>query len=300
MTAKIIDGKLFAENLRGRIAGHVQRLKTEHGITPGLAVVIVGSDPASQVYVSSKAKQTAEVGMNSFKHELPAETPEADLLALVQKLNADPAVHGILVQLPVPKHIDPNKVIEAIDPMKDVDSFTPANVGKVQIGLPGPVSCTPLGALMLLRDHLGNLEGKNAVIIGRSNLVGKPMMQLLLRDNCTVTVAHSKTQNLADVVRQADIVVAAVGRPEMVRGDWLKPGAVVIDVGINRVSAPEKGEGKTKLVGDVHFASAVEVASAITPVPGGVGPMTIACLLANTITTASLINGLVPPGDLTA
>ncbi|KFL32577.1 methenyltetrahydrofolate cyclohydrolase [Devosia riboflavina] len=300
MTAKIIDGKLFAENLRGRIAGHVQRLKTEHGITPGLAVVIVGSDPASQVYVSSKAKQTAEVGMNSYKHELPAETSEADLLALVAKLNADPAVHGILVQLPVPKHIDPNKVIEAIDPAKDVDSFTPANVGKVQIGLPGPVSCTPLGALMLLRDHLGNLEGKNAVIIGRSNLVGKPMMQLLLRDNCTVTVAHSKTQNLADVVRQADIVVAAVGRPEMVKGDWLKPGAVVIDVGINRVPAPEKGEGKTKLVGDVDFASAVDVASAITPVPGGVGPMTIACLLANTITTASLINGLVPPSDLTA
>lgn len=300
MTAKIIDGKLFAENLRGRIAGHVQRLKTEHGITPGLAVVIVGEDPASQVYVSSKAKQTAEVGMNSFKHELPADTSEADLLALVHKLNADPAVHGILVQLPVPKHIDPNKVIEAIDPMKDVDSFTPANVGKVQIGLPGPVSCTPLGALMLLRDHLGKLEGKHAVIIGRSNLVGKPMMQLLLRDNCTVTVAHSRTENLPDVVRLADIVVAAVGRPQMVKGDWLKPGAIVIDVGINRIPAPEKGEGKTKLVGDVDFASALEVASAITPVPGGVGPMTIACLLANTITTASLINGLVPPSDLTA
>lgn len=300
MTAKIIDGKLFAENLRGRIAGHVQRLKSEHGITPGLAVVIVGEDPASQVYVSSKARQTAEVGMNSYKHELPADTAEADLLALVEKLNADPAVHGILVQLPVPKHIDPNRVIEAIDPAKDVDCFTPANVGKVQIGLPGPVSCTPLGALMLLRDHLGSLEGKHAVIVGRSNLVGKPMMQLLLRDNCTVTVAHSKTQNLAGVVGQADIVVAAVGRPEMIRGDWLKPGAVVIDVGINRVPAPEKGEGKTKLVGDVDFASAAGVASAITPVPGGVGPMTIACLLANTITTASLINGLVPPGDLTA
>lgn len=300
MTAKIIDGKLFAENLRGRIAGHVQRLKTEHGITPGLAVVIVGEDPASQVYVSSKAKQTAEVGMNSFKHELPADTSEADLLALVHQLNTDPAVHGILVQLPVPKHIDANKIIEAIDPMKDVDSFTPANVGKVQIGLPGPVSCTPLGALMLLRDHLGKLEGKHAVIIGRSNLVGKPMMQLLLRDNCTVTVAHSRTENLPDVVRLADIVVAAVGRPQMVKGDWLKPGAVVIDVGINRIAAPEKGEGKTRLVGDVDYASAVEVASAITPVPGGVGPMTIACLLANTITTASLINGLVPPSDLTA
>ena len=300
MTAKIIDGKRFAEDLRGRIAGHVARLKAEHGITPGLAVVIVGEDPASQVYVSSKAKQTAEVGMNSFKHELPADTSEADLLALVHQLNADPAVHGILVQMPVPRHIDPNKVIEAIDPAKDVDCFTPANVGKVQIGLPGPVSCTPLGCLMLLRDELGSLEGKNAVIIGRSNLVGKPMMQLLLRDNCTVTVAHSRTKDLAGVVRQADIVVAAVGRPQMIKGDWIKPGAVVIDVGINRVPAPEKGEGKTRLVGDVDTAAAAEVAAAITPVPGGVGPMTIACLLANTITTASLINGLVPPSDLTA
>ena len=300
MTAKIIDGKRFAEDLRGRIAGHVARLKAEHGITPGLAVVIVGEDPASQVYVSSKAKQTAEVGMNSFKHELPADTSEADLLALVHQLNADPAVHGILVQMPVPRHIDPSKVIQAIDPAKDVDCFTPANVGKVQIGLPGPVSCTPLGCLMLLRDELGSLEGKNAVIIGRSNLVGKPMMQLLLRDNCTVTVAHSRTKDLAGVVRQADIVVAAVGRPQMIKGDWIKPGAVVIDVGINRVPAPEKGEGKTRLVGDADTPAAAEVAAAITPVPGGVGPMTIACLLANTITTASLINGLVPPSDLTA
>lgn len=300
MTAKIIDGKRFAENLRGRIAGHVARLKVDHGITPGLAVVIVGEDPASQVYVSSKAKQTAEVGMNSFKHELPADTSEADLLALVHQLNADPDVHGILVQMPVPRHIDPNRVIEAIDPAKDVDCFTPANVGKVQIGLPGPVSCTPLGCLMLLRDELGSLEGKNAVIIGRSNLVGKPMMQLLLRDNCTVTVAHSRTRDLADVVRAADIVVAAVGRPHMIKGDWIKPGAVVIDVGINRIDAPERGEGKTRLVGDVDTAAASEVAAAITPVPGGVGPMTIACLLANTITTASLMNGLVPPSDLTA
>src|SRR5690606_19477135 len=241
MTAKIIDGKAFAENLRATIGGHVERLKTEHGITPGLAVVIVGHDPASQVYVSNKAKQTAEVGMNSFKHELPEDTSEADLLALVQELNADPAVHGILVQMPVPKHIDPNKVIESINPAKDVDCFTPANVGKMQIGLPGPVSCTPLGCLMLLRDELGNLEGKHAVIIGRSNLVGKPMMQLLLRDNCTVTVAHSRTKNLAEIVRQADIVVAAVGRPHMGKGDWIKPGAVVIDVGINRIPAPEKG-----------------------------------------------------------
>jgi methylenetetrahydrofolate dehydrogenase (NADP+) / methenyltetrahydrofolate cyclohydrolase len=300
VTAKIIDGKSFAEGLRGRIAEHVDRLKREHGITPGLAVVIVGHDPASQVYVSSKAKQTTEVGMASFKHELPEDVSEAELLALIDRLNQDPAVHGILVQMPVPKQIDPNKVIEAISPAKDVDSFTPANVGKVQIGLPGPVSCTPLGCLMLLRDQLGSLAGLNAVIIGRSNLVGKPMMQLLLRDNCTVTVAHSKTQNLADVVRQADIVIAAVGRPEMVRGDWIKPGATVIDVGINRVAAPERGEGKTRLVGDVAFTEAAEVAGAITPVPGGVGPMTIACLLANTITTASLINGLVPPSDLTA
>lgn len=299
MTAKIIDGKRFAEELRGRIAGHVARLKAEHGITPGLAVVIVGEDPASQVYVSSKAKQTAEVGMNSFKHELPTDVPEADLLALIHRLNADPAVHGILVQMPVPKHIDPNKVIEAIDPAKDVDCFTPANVGKVQIGLPGPVSCTPLGCLMLLRDELGSLDGKHAVIVGRSNLVGKPMMQLLLRDNCTVTVAHSRTQNLPDIVRQADIVVAAVGRPQMIKAGWIKPGATVIDVGINRVSAQEKGEGKTRLVGDVDTAAA-EIAGAITPVPGGVGPMTIACLLANTITTASLINGLTPPSDITA
>ncbi|QDZ10205.1 bifunctional methylenetetrahydrofolate dehydrogenase/methenyltetrahydrofolate cyclohydrolase FolD [Devosia ginsengisoli] len=300
MTAKIIDGKSFAEGLRTRIAGHVQRLKSEHGITPGLAVVIVGHDPASEIYVSSKAKQTAEVGMASFKHELPEDTSEADLLELVHRLNNDGQVHGILVQMPVPKQIDPIKVIEAIAPSKDVDCFTPANVGKVQIGLPGPVSCTPLGCLMLLRDQLGSLSGLNAVIIGRSNLVGKPMMQLLLRENCTVTVAHSKTKNLADVVRGADIVIAAVGRPEMIRGDWIKPGATIIDVGINRIPAPERGEGKTRLVGDVAYAEAAAVAAAITPVPGGVGPMTIACLLANTITTASLINGLVPPTDLTA
>ena len=300
MTAEIIDGKSYAENLRTRIAGHVARLKAEHGITPGLAVVIVGHDPASEVYVSSKAKQTAEVGMASFKYELPEDTSEAELLELVRRLNNDDQVHGILVQMPVPKQIDPIKVIEAIAPSKDVDCFTPANVGKVQIGLPGPVSCTPLGCLMLLRDQLGSLAGLNAVIVGRSNLVGKPMMQLLLRENCTVTVAHSKTQDLAEVVRRADIVVAAVGRPEMIKGDWIKPGATVIDVGINRIPAPERGEGKTRLVGDVAFAEAKEIAGAITPVPGGVGPMTIACLLANTITTASLINGLVPPSDLTA
>jgi methylenetetrahydrofolate dehydrogenase (NADP+)/methenyltetrahydrofolate cyclohydrolase len=299
MTAQIIDGKSYAEGLRGRIAGHVARLKAEHGITPGLAVVIVGNDPASQVYVSSKAKQTVEIGMHSEKYELAETTPEAEVLALVEKLNADPKIHGILVQLPLPKQIDPNKVIATISPDKDVDCFTPASVGKVQIGLPGPVSCTPLGCLMLLRDFVGNLAGKHAAIVGRSNLVGKPMAQLLLRENCTVTVAHSRTVDLPGIVRQADIVVAAVGRPLMIKGDWIKPGAAVIDVGINRVPAPEKGEGKTRLVGDVDYAAALPVAGWITPVPGGVGPMTIACLLANTVTTASLINGLVPPKDLT-
>ncbi len=299
MTAKIIDGKAYAEGLRTRIAGHVARLKAEHGITPGLAVVIVGHDPASQVYVTNKARQTVEVGMHSEKYELPADAPEAEVLALIEKLNADPAIHGILVQLPVPDHIDPNKIIATISPDKDVDCFTPSSVGKLQIGLPGPVSCTPLGCLMLLRDTLGSLAGLNAVIVGRSNLVGKPMAQLLLRENCTVTVAHSRTRDLASVVRQADIVVAAVGRAQMIKGDWIKPGATVIDVGINRMPAPEKGEGKTRLVGDVDYAGAAEVAAAITPVPGGVGPMTIACLLANTVTTASLINGLVPPSDLT-
>ncbi|RUT32868.1 bifunctional methylenetetrahydrofolate dehydrogenase/methenyltetrahydrofolate cyclohydrolase [Arsenicitalea aurantiaca] len=299
MTATIIDGKSYAEGLRARIAGHVERLKADHGITPGLAVVIVGEDPASRVYVTNKARQTAEVGMHSEKYELAAEVPEAELLALIGRLNADPAIHGILVQMPVPDHIDPIRVIEAIAPEKDVDCFTPANVGKLTIGLPAPVSCTPLGCLMLLRDQLGTLSGLNAVIVGRSNLVGKPMAQLLLRENCTVTIAHSRTRDLPALLAQADIVVAAVGRPLMVKGEWLKPGATVIDVGINRVPAPEKGEGKTRLVGDVDYESALGIAGAITPVPGGVGPMTIACLLANTVTTASLINGLVPPSDLT-
>ena len=299
MTAKIIDGKAYAEGLRERIAGHVARLKSEHGITPGLAVVIVGEDPASQVYVSSKTRQTIEVGMHSEKYELPATASEAEVLALVEKLNRDPAIHGILVQLPLPPQVDTNRVILTISPDKDVDCFTPASVGKLQIGLPGPVSCTPLGCLMLLRDALPSLAGAEAVIVGRSNLVGKPMAQLLLRENCTVTLAHSRTRDLPAVVRRADIVVAAVGRPGMIVGDWIKPGATVIDVGINRIPAPERGEGKTRLVGDVDYATAVEVAGAITPVPGGVGPMTIACLLANTVTTASLINGLVPPSDLT-
>lgn len=299
MVATRIDGKAYAEGLRGRIAGHVARLKAEHGITPGLAVVIVGHDPASEIYVSNKAKQTVEVGMHSEKYELPETASEAEVLALIEKLNADPAIHGILVQMPVPAHIDGNKIITTISPDKDVDCFTPASVGKLQIGLPGPVSCTPLGCLMLLRDTLPSLGGLHAVVVGRSNLVGKPMAQLLLRENCTVTVAHSKTRDLAGLIAQADIVVAAVGRPGMIKGEWIKPGAVVIDVGINRVPAPDKGEGKTRVVGDVEFAPAAERASAITPVPGGVGPMTIACLLANTVTTASLINGLVPPRDLT-
>ncbi len=299
MTAKIIDGKAYAEGLRARIAGHVARLKAEHGITPGLAVVIVGHDPASEVYVANKAKQTVEVGMYSEKHELPETASEDEVLDLVRQLNADFNIHGILVQLPLPKQIDPNKVLLAISPAKDVDCFTPESVGRLQIGLPGPVSCTPLGCLMLLRDFVGNLSGKHAVIVGRSNLVGKPMAQLLLRENCTVTIAHSKTADLAGIVRQADIVVAAVGRPQMIKGDWIKPGAAVIDVGINRVPAPDKGEGKTRLVGDVDYESALPVAGWITPVPGGVGPMTIACLLANTVTTASLINGLTPPKDLT-
>lgn len=299
MTAQIIDGKTYAAGLRERIAGHVARLKAEHGITPGLAVVIVGHDPASEIYVSNKAKQTVEVGMHSEKYELPETASEAEVLALVQRLNADPAIHGILVQLPLPPQVDPTKVILTISPDKDVDCFTPASVGKLQIGLPGPVSCTPLGCLMLLRDFVGNLSGKHAVIVGRSNLVGKPMAQLLLRENCTVTVAHSRTANLAAIVRQADIVVAAVGRPLMIKGDWIKPGAAVIDVGINRVPAPDKGEGKTRTVGDVDYESALPVAGWMTPVPGGVGPMTIACLLANTVTTASLISGLVPPKDLT-
>jgi len=299
MTAQIIDGKSYAEGLRARIAGHVARLKAEHGITPGLAVVIVGHDPASEIYVRNKARQTVEVGMYSEKYELPETTPEAELLALIEKLNADPKIHGILVQLPVPKHIDPNRIIATISPDKDVDCFTPSSVGKLQIGLPGPVSCTPLGCLMLLRDFVGDLAGKHAVIVGRSNLVGKPMAQLLLRENCTVTVAHSRTADLAGIVRQADIVVAAVGRPRMIKGEWIKPDAAVIDVGINRIPAPEKGEGKTRTVGDVDHDSVLPVAGWITPVPGGVGPMTIACLLANTVTTASLMNGLVPPGDLT-
>ena len=300
MTATIIDGKAFAARIRGEVAEHVARLKEAHGITPGLAVVLVGEDPASQVYVRNKHAQTLEAGMESFEHRLPADTPEADLLDLVARLNADPAVHGILVQLPLPGHVDAEKVINAIDPAKDVDGFHILNVGLLGTGQKAMVPCTPLGCLMMLRDHLGSLSGLEAVVIGRSNIVGKPMAQLLLGDSCTVTVAHSRTRDLPGVVRRADIVVAAVGRPEMVEGDWIKPGATVIDVGINRVDAPEKGEGKTRLVGDCDFESCAAVAGAITPVPGGVGPMTIACLLANTLTACCRANGLLEPEGLTA
>ncbi len=299
MTAHIIDGKAFAANVRERVKGHVTRMVEEHGLRPGLAVVLVGEDPASQVYVRNKGKQTAECGMASFEHKLPADTDEATLLALVNQLNEDATVHGILVQLPLPKHLNSDLVINTIAPEKDVDGFHVVNVGRLGAGLKSMVPCTPLGSLMMLKDYHGDLSGKNAVIIGRSNIVGKPMAQLLLGANATPTIAHSRTANLEDVVRAADIVVAAVGRPEMVTGDWIKPGATVIDVGINRVPAPEKGEGKHKIVGDVHFESAVKVAGAITPVPGGVGPMTIACLLANTVTAASRAAGLPEPSDLT-
>ncbi|MCE0506202.1 bifunctional methylenetetrahydrofolate dehydrogenase/methenyltetrahydrofolate cyclohydrolase FolD [Roseivivax sp. GX 12232] len=299
MTATRIDGKAFAATIRDRVAQHVTRLKEDHGITPGLAVVLVGEDPASQVYVRNKGKQTHEAGMQSFEHRLPDDTPEADLLALVETLNGDPAVHGILVQLPLPGHIDAEKVINTIDPAKDVDGFHILNVGLLGTGQKSMVPCTPLGCLMMLREHHGTLSGLEAVVIGRSNIVGKPMAQLLLGESCTVTVAHSRTRDLAETVRRADIVIAAVGRPEMVPGDWIKPGATVIDVGINRVPAPEKGEGKTRLVGDCDFESCAEVAGAITPVPGGVGPMTIACLLANTVTACCRAQGIAEPEGLT-
>ncbi|WP_417455020.1 bifunctional methylenetetrahydrofolate dehydrogenase/methenyltetrahydrofolate cyclohydrolase FolD [Kiloniella sp.] len=297
-TATIIDGKKFSATLRGRIAKEVTRLKNDHGLTPGLAVVLVGEDPASQVYVRSKGKQTLEAGMNSYEHKMPVETTQEELLAKVEELNNDPAVHGILVQLPVPDHIDDHAIINAIDPNKDVDGFHVINSGRLATGARGAsapmIPCTPLGSIMLLKDHLGDLSGKTAVVVGRSNIVGKPMAQLLLQESCTVTIAHSRTKDLPDVVRQADIVVAAVGRPEMVKGDWIKPGATVIDVGINRIEV----EGKNKLVGDVATTEAMEHAGAITPVPGGVGPMTIACLLANTLTAASRQNGLKEPNLL--
>jgi methylenetetrahydrofolate dehydrogenase (NADP+)/methenyltetrahydrofolate cyclohydrolase len=299
MTAQIINGKAFAERVRGQVAEHVARLKVDHAIVPGLAVVLVGEDPASQVYVRSKGKLTVEVGMHSVEHKLDVDTSETDLLTVINKLNADPTIHGILVQLPLPKHLNEDLVIGNIDPVKDVDGFHISNVGLLGTGQKSMVPCTPLGCLMMLRDHFGSLSGRDAVVIGRSNIVGKPMAQLLLGDSCTVTVAHSRTKNLPDVVRRADIVVAAVGRAEMVVGDWIKPGAIVIDVGINRIPAPEKGEGKMKLVGDVDFASCIGIAGAITPVPGGVGPMTIACLLANTLTATCRANNLPEPEGLT-
>jgi methylenetetrahydrofolate dehydrogenase (NADP+)/methenyltetrahydrofolate cyclohydrolase len=295
MTAAIIDGKAFAAGLRARIADGVAAYSAKTSRKPGLAVVLVGEDPASQVYVRSKGKMTVEVGMASIEHKLDASTSQADLLALVEKLNADPAVDGILVQLPLPEHIDEAAVIAAINPDKDVDGFHVVNAGRLAVGAEGFVPCTPLGCLMLLKDKLGSLSGLNAVVIGRSNIVGKPMAQLLLQESCTVTIAHSRTRDLPAVVRNADVVVAAVGRPEMVKSDWIKPGATVIDVGINRIDA---GEGKTRLVGDVAYGEVAEVAGAITPVPGGVGPMTIAVLLRNTLVAAHRRDGLPSPTDL--
>ena len=290
--AEIIDGKAFAAGIRGDVARQVARLAEKHGVTPGLAVVLVGEDPASRVYVRNKATQTVEAGMQSFEHRLAADTPQAELLALVKRLNADPAVHGILVQLPLPAQIDEEAVIAAIDPQKDVDGFHINNAGRLMRGQDALVPCTPLGCLALLQDRLGDLSGLRALVVGRSNIVGKPMAHLLLGANCTVTIAHSRSRDLAAECRRADILIAAVGRPRMIPGDWIKPGATVIDVGINRIDAPEKGEGKTRLVGDVDFESAIGVAGAITPVPGGVGPMTIAMLLANTVTACCRQHGI--------
>ncbi|GGK68025.1 bifunctional methylenetetrahydrofolate dehydrogenase/methenyltetrahydrofolate cyclohydrolase FolD [Amphritea balenae] len=289
--AQLIDGKAFAASLRNDIAEEVAKLH-QQGITPGLAVILVGEDPASQVYVRNKGKQTIEVGMSSFVHKLPESTSQTDLLALINKLNNDNSVQGILVQIPLPDHIDADTVINAIDPRKDVDGFHPVNVGRFSTGGNGTIPCTPLGCLMLLKDQLGDLSGARALVLGRSNIVGKPMSTLLLNENCTVTTAHSRTKDLQEECRRADILIVAVGRPEMVKGSWIKPGATVIDVGINRI---EQDSGKARLVGDVQFSSAAEVAGAITPVPGGVGPMTIACLLLNTLTAALRQNDLPIP-----
>ena len=299
MAAKVIDGKEFAASVRAQVAEQVSKLKDEHNIIPGLAVVLVGEDAASQVYVRNKHASTIEVGMNSYEHRLSADTTESDLLQLINDLNNDPKVNGILCQLPLPKHLDEELVINSIIPEKDVDGFHISNVGMLSTGQKSMVPCTPLGCLMMLRDHHGSLSGLNAVVVGRSNIVGKPMANLLLRDSCTVTIAHSRTKNIEAVCRTADIVIAAVGRPEMITGDWIADGATVIDVGINRIPHPDK-EGKFKLVGDVDFASASAKAGAITPVPGGVGPMTIACLLANTLTACCRSNNLAEPEGLTA
>ena len=292
MSARIIDGKVIAADLRTRVAEEVARVKREHGLTPGLAVVLVGHDPASEVYVRNKAKQTEASGMTSFEHKLPADTSQADLMVLVAKLNSDPTVHGILVQLPLPAGLDSQAVINAIDPAKDVDGLNPVNAGRLANGLPALTPCTPLGCIILTKTVHASLEGMNAIIIGRSNLVGRPLVQLLLNENATVTIAHSRTRDLADICRQADLVYAAVGRPEMVKGSWLKPGATVIDVGINRLPG---ADGKNRLVGDVAYPEALEVAGAITPVPGGVGQMTVACLLVNTLRAACAIKGLPAP-----
>jgi methylenetetrahydrofolate dehydrogenase (NADP+)/methenyltetrahydrofolate cyclohydrolase len=293
MTARIIDGKLIAAELRDRVAGEVTRVKHEHGLTPGLAVVLVGNDPASEVYVRSKHKQTQAAGMASFEHRLPADVPQGELLVLIAKLNRDSAVHGILVQLPLPKSLEPEKIINAIDPAKDVDGLHPNNAGRLAAGLPALSPCTPLGCILLSKSVHASLEGLNAIVIGRSNLVGRPLLQLLLNENATVTIAHSRSRELPKLCARADLVYAAVGKPEMVRGDWIRPGATVIDVGINRLTG---ADGKTRLVGDVAFDEALQVAGAITPVPGGVGQMTVACLLVNTLRAACAIHGLPPPG----
>ena len=298
MTADRLDGQALSAKIRKQIAAFVAKLKADQGLIPGLAVVLVGDDPASQVYVRSKDKQTVEAGMNSYTHKLSADSDQATVLAKVEALNKDPAVHGILVQLPLPRHMNEHDVTNAINPEKDVDGFHISNVGLLNTGQKSMVPCTPLGCLMILRDRHESLSGKNVVVVGRSNIVGKPMAALLIRESCTVTIAHSHTQNLAEVCRRADILVAAVGRPEMISGTWVKPGATIIDVGINRVEAAEKG--KTKIVGDVAYDSCATVAKAITPVPGGVGPMTIACLLANTLTACCRIHGLAEPEGLTA
>ena len=292
MSASIIDGKAIAAALREDCASEAARLSKDHGLTPGLAVVLVGSDPASEVYVRSKGKQTRAAGMASFEHVLPGDASEADVLAVVGKLNRDPAVHGILVQLPLPKHLDPQRVVAAIDPAKDVDGLHPINAGRLATGLPALTPCTPLGCIILTKSVHASLQGMDAVVIGRSNLVGRPLAQLLLNENATVTIAHSRTRDLAGLCRRADLIYAAVGQKEMVRGDWIKPGATVIDVGITRIPGPD---GKDRLVGDVAFDEALQVAGAITPVPGGVGQMTVACLLVNTIRAACAIHGLPAP-----
>ena len=293
MTAAIIDGKAIAATLRGRVADEVARVKRDHGLLPGLAVVLVGNDPASEVYVRSKHKQTQDAGMASFEHKLPADVSQAELLGLIATLNRDPAVHGILVQLPLPKGLDTEQVINAIDAAKDVDGLHPNNAGRLAGGFAALSPCTPLGCIILTKSVHPSLEGMNAVVIGRSNLVGRPLVQLLLNENATVTIAHSRSRNLAELTARADLVYAAVGRPEMVRGSWIKPGATVIDIGINRLPG---AEGKTRLVGDVAFAEAAQVAGAITPVPGGVGQMTVACLLVNTLRAACAIHKLPAPG----